>query len=266
MTTEIISQEGHALSVPSTPMQLMANLDMSTVNVEALEKLMDLQERYEATVAKKEFAIALSNFQASCPTIKKVRKGPSYVYAAFDDIMRVISPVLQAHGFSLSFNQSTAEDMTYMKCVVIHSGGHTMESTYDTQKSKPIMSRAGNSVTNLEQAGASSNSFAKRYCLVNAMNIICTDMDDDAQSVTPRQQDANFAPATSPKIDKRAVAIKSIKLRMEKASLVDADVDTALSVLMKKKVDDWEKLEAKVIMRLDSEGGWKTIKDFDLTR
>lgn len=248
----------------SAPVTLLNGVDLGSINVDALEKIMDLQERYEDREAKKAFYAALANFQAEMPHVKKTRQGPGYMYASLDDIMLIAGPLLKKNGLSASFPQSIEDHKTNITCRVMHRDGHYEDTPYTTEKSPPIQSRAGRNVTNLEQAGASSNSFAKRYCFQNALNIIVTDEDDNATSVTTPPEDVTFTPApppanlAAPGLD-RVGMIAKIKGQLDRDKLTDGDLDDALTALLKERITDWTEVKDSALKRLCTEDGWQNV-------
>lgn len=167
-----------------TPMEVINSAIQSNMAPESLEKLMDLQERFEANNAKKSFNASLVKAQREMPTVYKGRSnaGTRSSYASFDDIMRVVRPVLDTHGLALSFSQSETETTMTVICTIMHVDGHSSDTPFTLPKDEVIKSAAGKSVTNLAQAQGSANSYAKRYCLCNALNIVLGDQDDDAQA------------------------------------------------------------------------------------
>ena len=170
----------------TSPMMLIQSAIDSNMSTDALEKLMDLQDRYEATNAKKAFNQALVKAQSEMPTVFKGRAnaGTRSNYASFDDIMRIVRPVLDAHGLALSFAQSETSDTITVVCTILHAGGYSTETPFTLPKDGVIKSNEGRNVTNLAQAQGSANSYAKRYCLTNALNIVLGDQDDDAQAMS----------------------------------------------------------------------------------
>lgn len=240
------------------PMTLLSKLDLNNVNTDAMEKLMDLQERWEANNAKRAYAEAVAAFQAEMPPISKKREGRSYVYAAFDDIMKVAAPILQKHGLSVSFPQESTEEETRITCRVMHVGGHSEDTPYTTQKSKPLQTRDGRNIINLEQAGGSSNSYAKRYCFCNALNIVVTDEDDDAISARYEEPTPALQPANQVEFD-RELATQKIAQQIEEAGLDDSQVNAAVGELLKKEVTDWLDLPENVIKHLCTPQGWEKM-------
>jgi hypothetical protein len=156
---------------------LAINTDL---DIEKLEKLMEMKEREENKTAFAAFVIAISNFQAECPTVKKTgtvtdKNGRGlYTYPKFDTIMNTIRPHLKKNGLSVRFNSDISDGQVKIRCMVSHVGGHTDESFF----SCPIEANMTGGA-NASQRTASANSFAKRYAMMNALNIAGSDFGDD---------------------------------------------------------------------------------------
>jgi hypothetical protein len=157
-----------------TPMDLMDKAVQHGMGADELEKLLALQERYEASQAKKAFSAALAGFQAAVPTIQKNKQADRYTYASFDEIMRTIKPFLSTAGLSVRFTtEMSGDDIITATCTVTHCAGHSESSHF----AAPVDSQMR--VNNTQKMG-SANSYAKRYCLVNALNLsVSDDADDD---------------------------------------------------------------------------------------
>jgi len=139
----------------TTPMQLLQAAVANNVDAAQLEKLMDLQERWEAGQARKAFAGAMATFQANCPTILKSKKADRYNYAPLDEILRTIRPHLDAAGLSVVFNTSMKDAVITAYCTVQHIDGHSVTSEFSAPVD-PAMK------VNETQRAGSANSYAKR--------------------------------------------------------------------------------------------------------
>ena len=73
------------------PQQLLQIAVEKGAELDKLERLMDLQERWQANEAQKAFNEALAGFQRDCPKIEKTKTGYNDVkYADLDDISTAI--------------------------------------------------------------------------------------------------------------------------------------------------------------------------------
>ena len=164
-----IEQPGH-MPVQS---DLLSLAIQQGAGVDQLEKLMELQERFEKNEARKAFNTAMAEFKAECPIIPKNSKGQSGKFAGLADIAKVIDPLLAKNGLSYRWQQSQSdENKLTVTCVVTHTGGFAVESPltgpYDTGGNKnPI------------QSIGSSNAYLFRYTLNAALGLASAEMDDD---------------------------------------------------------------------------------------
>lgn len=151
------------------------------VDVDKLEKILNMQERIIDKEAEQLFNQAMARVQAEMPVIEKKAKNDQThsFYATLGDVISTITPVFTKHGFSVSFNtkQSQLGD-GFIKVIayVSHSAGHTREYQHDL----PIDDKGikGN-VNKIELHGrASAISYGQRYLLCLIFNLATgTDID-----------------------------------------------------------------------------------------
>lgn len=155
-----------------TPMDLLNNA-VANGNLELAEKLMGLQERWEANQARKAFDEAVSAAKAKLKPVVRNRKGHnSKMYADFSAIAQAVDPILAEYGLSYRFRSSQGDKIT-VTCVLAHKGGHFEE----TSLSGPA-DTSGNK--NAIQAIGSTLTYLQRYSLVQMLGIAASDDDDGA--------------------------------------------------------------------------------------
>lgn len=151
------------------------------IDVAKLDALLQMQERLEVRQAEAEFNQALARLAGQMPRVKKngrVELGPgkgSYPFAKWEDIDRIIRPLMEAEGFTLSFTSQprTAEGGGLVVTGVLkHRQGHSLSA------SMPLPLDTGPGRNNL-QAGGSTLSYGKRYCAEMLLNIVREGDDDD---------------------------------------------------------------------------------------
>lgn len=152
-----------------------------SVDVEKMNALLDMQERILTRNAMVAFNAAMAEMQSDIPVIAKggaivVNGQERSKYAKFDDIMRVIKPVLQHHGFAVSFRTESGEGFIRVTGILMHREGHREE----TSMALPLDNSGSK---NTVQAIGSSTSYAKRYVICALLNIATGDEDDDAQGL-----------------------------------------------------------------------------------
>lgn len=179
--------EPQARAVAITPMDMLSRAVESGAGLDMVEKLMGLQERWEANQARKAFDEAISNAKAKIPPIERNAKGHNEKrYANFAAIAKVVDPILSEFGLSYRFRTTQGERIS-VTCVLSHKAGHSEETTL----SGPADS-SGNK--NAIQAIGSTLTYLQRYSLVQMLGL-AADTDDDGKSaagaavVTQQQAD-----------------------------------------------------------------------------
>lgn len=177
---ELIKQE------VTTPQDLISQAIDKGLGVAELEKLLDLQERWEATKARKAFFVAMADFQDKCPDLRKnklVDFGPgkaSYHYAPLADIDRQIKTLMKECGLSKRWEIQDDKDIIKVTCLITHIDGHTERTT---MQANPDESPGKNKI----QARGSAIEYMKRYTLIGALGISTADNDIDGR--LPSQAD-----------------------------------------------------------------------------
>ena len=170
--------------VELTPMGMIEQAVTQGASVETLEKLMGLQERWEANQAKKAFDAALASARSELPTILKTQQGHNYKYEDLPAISKVVDPILTQHGLSYRWNTESNGTVT-VTCIIAHRDGHSEQNSLtansDTSGSKNPIQALGSAVTYLQ-----------RYTLKAALGLSASKDGDggdggDGGSITPAQ-------------------------------------------------------------------------------
>lgn len=191
-------------SDPAGVLQVIARAAADpTVNMDKMERLIEMRAHELARSAKVEFASALVDMQSDLPSIgERGNAAGRYTYALWEDINKAIKPVLQKYGFALSFRTDFSNGIG-VTAVLSHRGGHE-EATGIVLPADP----SGNK--NAVQAVASSVSYGKRYTAGALLNLTSYGEDDDAfatgEKPDPQQEwlDAIAACSTEAEVDGRA--------------------------------------------------------------
>jgi len=146
-----------------------------SVDVEKLQRLIDMQKDILRHNAESAFNVAFSKMQAEIPTIVERARTDKTSYAPLEDIIQPIRPILQRHGFSLSFKTEWPEKGTVKVVgILTHDHGHSRTSEFvalaDASGSK-----------NAIQAFGSSVSYGRRYTTRDLLCIVTREEDDDAE-------------------------------------------------------------------------------------
>lgn len=182
-----------------TPMEILNNAVDGGADVQTLEKLLTLQERWEKGEARKAFDAAMADAKAAMPKITKGRevdytndkgKRTNYRYEDLASIAETINPILSKHGLSYRFRTESPPNMPIsVTCIISHRLGHSEENTL----SAPRDEGAGK---NSIQAIGSAVTYLQRYTLKAALGLAAS-YDDDGRAAggapipsdpPPRQQ------------------------------------------------------------------------------
>jgi hypothetical protein len=163
-----------------------------------LERLMDLQQRWEAGDARKAYTRAMAAFRATVPIIRKdkhVEAGAvKFDHATLGEIVAVVGPLLAAQGLSHSWHPATTPDMITVVTRVTHVAGHFEEITL----SGPPDNGPGR---NKMQSIASSISYLERYGIGALLGLATAKDTDGATPRAPRD-----APSPQTDHDRRVAA------------------------------------------------------------
>lgn len=170
----------------ATPMMLLSMAIEKGTDLDQLQKLMDLQERWEANEARKAFVAAMAAFKANPPRLEKNKlvnfstsKGQtSYRHATLDHVADVLGAELSKHGLSFRWNVTQEQARIVVTCILQHCMGHsesvTMSGTADDSGSKNPIQQVGSTVTYLE-----------RYTLLAATGMATAEQDTDGRGSDP---------------------------------------------------------------------------------
>jgi hypothetical protein len=183
----IIPQEEPRALAAVTPMDMLNRAVQSGADIEMIEKLMSLQERWETGQARKAFDEAVANAKAKIPPITRNATGHnSKKYADFAAIAKVVDPILSEFGLSYRF-RTAQTDRISVTCILSHKAGHSEETTLsgpaDTSGSKNAIQAIGSTLTYLQ-----------RYSLVQMLGLAAAADDDGkagASVATITQQQAD---------------------------------------------------------------------------
>lgn len=153
-------------------------------DLEKLEKLLTLKERYDANEAKKVFTTSFSLAQANIASVVKTKVNPQThsKYADLADIIDAAKPSYTREGFSVIFYEAETTKAEHIRiCAdVLHKSGHKEMYYYDV----PLdgVGIKGNANMTKIHAKASSTSYGRRYLMCMIWNIPTDDDDGNKAS------------------------------------------------------------------------------------
>lgn len=206
------------------------------VDVEKLERLLNMQERILSRQAEIAFNSAFAEMQSEMPEITE--RGEIAVngqvrsrYAKFEDINEAVKPVLQKHGFAITFKTQTDKGSVTVTGILMHREGHRettdMMLEADTSGSKNSVQSIGSSV-----------SYAKRYVLNALLNITTRGEDDNGARGNIQYITENQAADLKALADEVRADLPAFLKYMKVGKLEDlraSDYKTAVSAFEKKR-------------------------------
>lgn len=168
-----------------SPASMMIAAFKEGIPLDQIEKMMDLQERWEAGEAKKAFTAAMTAFKAEPITILKRKhvsfdtsKGnTSYSHAELSDVTDAIGPALAKHDLTYDWEVRQDGGLITVDCVLTHVRGHSKKVTLS---GSPDATGGKNSI----QAAASTVTYLERYTLLAVTGMSTKGMDDDGAGAT----------------------------------------------------------------------------------
>lgn len=169
---QIMDQPNSAL----TPMDMISQALERGASLEIVEKMMGLQERWEANQARKVFNEAIALAKAEIKPIVRDKEGHNKKkYVSFDAIARMVDPILSKHNLIYRFRSDQIDGRISVTCILSH-GIHHEETTLcgpaDATGNKNAIQAIGSTLTYLQ-----------RYSLVQMLGLAAAD-DDDAKHAT----------------------------------------------------------------------------------
>lgn len=160
--------------MPATPdpMQMLAIMVERGDDLDKLERMMDLSERFQANQAKQAYVSAMADFRSRCPAIVKTRDGHNSKFAGLAESIEQIKALMSECGLSHSWSQSQDTQMLTVTCTVTHVMGHS-EST--SLSAGADMSGNKNPIQGL----GSADSYLKRYTLFAILGLAAAEDDTD---------------------------------------------------------------------------------------
>lgn len=179
----VVEPEQHETALaPIAPMSVLQRAVADGASVDVLERLLALQERWEATQARKAYDAAMAELRGALPSIVKNRlvdftspKGRTrYAYEDLATVTELVSPALARVGLSFRWSTDTTGPTVRVTCIVSHASGHSESTTLSCQ-----VDNSGNK--NDIQALGSAVTYLQRYTLKAALGLAASADTDGAK-------------------------------------------------------------------------------------
>lgn len=138
------------------------------IDVAKMQALIEIQRDTEA---KEQFHAAMLAVDAELPVINKdgkieMRGGKAIRFASFENLNRIIKPILRAHGLRLTFQPDAHPSG---QGLVVHC--HLTKGLYRESCTVPVPTGAASPAMNAQQAVGNAISYAKRYGAIALLNL-----------------------------------------------------------------------------------------------
>lgn len=159
---------------------------LNGVDIQTVERLMAMKERLESQDAMRAFNAAVAAAKGEIPQIIKNKTvdftgktghRTNYKHETFDEIARLIDPVLAKHGLSYRFRSQQSPGTLTVTCILSHAAGHFEETTLSSGED-----HTGNK--NAIQAIGSASLYLQRYTLKLALGLASASVDDDGRKTS----------------------------------------------------------------------------------
>ena len=219
MENEIVKHESQSV----TPATLLSQAIDKNLDIDKLERLMAMQEKWEVKEAKKAFLQALSDFQYRCPALKKDKSvgygtkdgtgSVNYSYTPLGSIIDQIKDHLKDCGLSYRWETEDTNNRIKITCVLSHKAGHSetnsMEGAPDASGKKNPIQQRGSTITYLQ-----------RYTLIGALGIGTADTDNDGKS-TGSEKPKNQSQKITKAQDEITKLVKTLSEQAKKCKDLD---------------------------------------------
>lgn len=170
-----------AVTPQATPDRLIELAITNNADIDKLERLMELQERWQAGQAQKAYLQAKAEFQGKVPDLQKKSKvnyktskgNINYSFIPLGQISKQIAPAMFEAGLSYSWQIDDSTEKIKVTCIISHVDGHSEQTSMSAAKD-------ATGAKNEIQQRASTVTYLQRYTLIAALGLTTADQDTDA--------------------------------------------------------------------------------------
>lgn len=176
----VVSEETTALEVQTETGDLLKMAVSKDLDVDKLEKLIELKNREDERKCKQDFDRHFVEMQKEFTPIKRNKKGDKGNYAPVDELQKKYGIIIANHGFSYTWNEENLDNGSLKTTMIISGYGHTRSN----QKVLPVYepdkgSQSGKAIMNVLQAEGTRSTYNCRYTFKAGFGITETDEDTD---------------------------------------------------------------------------------------
>ena len=224
-------------AVDSSPATLMQIAISKGMDLDKLEKMLELQVKWEERESKKAFIKAMASFKADPPAIykDKINKQFGSKYSSIDALVNPAIPHLSKYGLSHSWDYGKEETNPKVTCTITHELGHSESVTM----SAPPDTSGGGSKNPIQQI-KSTQTYLKIATFEAVTGLVSQEgnLDDDGNAAGAQYIDEKQLSSLTDMINsKEADEVKFLKyMKIESLDKMSAkDFGKAMTALKAKK-------------------------------
>lgn len=177
--------KSEVINIDVSPAEMIKQAVQGGADLDKLEKLLQLQEKWESNQARKAFAASFAEAQKNILSVTKTKTNSQThsKYADLGDVIESSKPIYTAEGFSVIFYEGDTPLAEHIRIYadVLHGMGHKETYHYDVpMDGKGI--RGNENMTKIH-AKASSTAYGRRYLMCMIWNIPTQDNDGNSVDV-----------------------------------------------------------------------------------
>jgi hypothetical protein len=165
-----------------------------SVDIDKMERLMQMHERIVARDAEGAFNSAMRDCQAEMRPIATDAENPQTrsKYATHGRLDGALRPIYTKYGFSISYDEGDSPKPEHVRVLayVSHVAGHTR--TYHKDIPADGKGAKGGDVMTKTHASGAADSYGKRYLLKNIWNVAIGEDDNDGNGAKQGLSEAEF--------------------------------------------------------------------------
>lgn len=173
----------NAIAATPTPSDLLRLAIDKGADLDRLERLMDLQAKWEAGQARKAFTAAMTDLKSRNLIVRKDKSvafsGTAYTHSSLAEVVETVVRHMADAGLSHRWTVAQEAKQITVACVITHELGHSEQVV---MTAAPDDSGKKNAI----QQVASTITYLQRYTLMAACGLASRDMpDDDGRGYKP---------------------------------------------------------------------------------
>jgi hypothetical protein len=225
----VVKQKKVAVIQDNSPASMIRAAAEGKLDLDKLEKYLNMQKEFDATQAEKLFNSAFTKAQAEIEGVVKTKDNPhtKSKYADLGAVIESAKPVYTKHGFAIIFyeGEAKATDNVRVCADVLHEAGHKETYHYDI----PLdgVGIQGNANMTKIHGKSSSVAYGRRYLMCMIWNIPTLDNDGNGSQkpvvTKPEAKPVATKPEAKPVITKGLSDKAKNGFKKAQAALGDKD-------------------------------------------